>query len=394
MENPVFQAKGIVTFRNNDLPRSALTDITDHVVGSVVLPKNKSQLLAAPPAAMANFQDLTPESQQGRHIAEATLESYQKRPHAKTQEQKDYEARLQQGETGAGAGTPPKDETLSRLQQQAAQEKKENDASEAAFSAYHDRYIHDQDAKDLDAMTPEERKTLTSYGNYLKLQRADASSEMGPEPGEEEAVPREYQALVEKYGASRLAELYETASRDAALEQRQQVQQAAQRQSQGAVKGTLASAATVPVSLVGGPVALMSRLKDSQNSTGRYNSLSPYTAGDALNVWSDSVRQNVGQQIAGDGSNVLRQGASILYQAGMGTVDSVARAIVLGPTAAAATSAMGSYARTLSDASEKGATASQAVLLASAQAALDYAMDKIPLDQLAGLAKSGSTSAL
>ena len=394
MKNPVFQAKGIVTFRNNDLPRSALTDITDHVVGSVVLPKNKSQLLAAPPAAMANFQDATPESQQGRHIAEATLESYQKRPHAKTQEQKDYEARLQQGETGAGAGTPPQDETLIRLQQQAAQEKKENDASAAAFSAYHDRYIHDQDAKDLDAMTPEERKTLTSYGNYLKLQRADASSEMGPEPGEEEPVPREYQALVEKYGASRLAELYETASRDAALEQRQQVQQAAQRQSQGAVKGTLASAATVPVSLIGGPVALMSRLKDSQNSTGRYNSLSPYTAGDALNVWSDSVRQNVGQQIAGDGSNVLRQGASMLYQAGMGTVDSVAKAIVLGPTAAAATSAMGSYARTLSDASEKGATASQAVLLASAQAALDYAMDKIPLDQLAGLAKSGSTSAL
>ena len=394
MKNPVFQAKGIVTFRNNDLPRSALTDITDHVVGSVVLPKNKSQFLAAPPAAMANFQDATPESQQGRHIAEATLESYQKRPHAKTQEQKDYEARLQQGETGAGAGTPPQDETLIRLQQQAAQEKKENDASAAAFSAYHDRYIHDQDAKDLDAMTPEERKTLTSYGNYLKLQRADASSEMGPEPGEEEAVPREYQSLVEKYGASRLAELYETASRDAALEQRQQVQQAAQRQSQGAVKGTLASAATVPVSLIGGPVALMSRLKDSQNSTGRYNSLSPYTAGDALNVWSDSVRQNVGQQIAGDGSNVLRQGASMLYQAGMGTVDSVAKAIVLGPTVAAATSAMGGYARTLSDASEKGATASQAVLLASAQAALDYAMDKIPLDQLAGLAKSGSTSAL
>lgn len=394
MKNPVFQAKGIVTFRNNDLPRSALTDITDHVVGSVVLPKNKAQLLEAPPAAMVNFQDATPESQQGRHIAEATLESYQKRPHAKTQEQKDYEARLQQGETGAGAGTPPQDETLIRLQQQAAQEKKENDASEAAFSAYHDQYIHDQDAKDLDSMTPEERKTLTSYGNYLKLQRADASSEMGPEPGEEEAVPREYQALVEKYGASRLAELYETASRDAALEQRQQVQQAAQRQSQGAVKGTLASLATIPASVVGGGVALMSRLKDSQNSTGRYKTLSPYTAGDAVNVWSDSVRQNVGQQIAGDGSNIFRQGAAVLYQAGLGTVDSVAKAIVLGPAAAAATSAMGSYARTLSDASEKGATASQAVLLATANAALDYAMDKIPLDQLAGLAKSGSTSAL
>lgn len=394
MKNPVFQAKGIVTFRNNDLPRSALTDITDHVVGSVVLPKNKAQLLEAPPAAMVNFQDATPESQQGRHIAEATLESYQKRPHAKTQEQKDYEARLQQGETGAGAGTPPQDETLIRLQQQAAQEKKENDASEAAFSAYHDQYIHDQDAKDLDSMTPEERKTLTSYGNYLKLQRADASSEMGPEPGEEEAVPREYQALVEKYGASRLAELYETASRDAALEQRQQVQQAAQRQSQGAVKGTLASIATIPASVVGGGVALMSRLKDSQNSTGRYKTLSPYTAGDAVNVWSDSVRQNVGQQIAGDGSNIFRQGAAVLYQAGLGTVDSVAKAIVLGPAAAAATSAMGSYARTLSDASEKGATASQAVLLATANAALDYAMDKIPLDQLAGLAKSGSTSAL
>lgn len=392
---PVFQARGVTTVRTpNPENGGVLSDITDHVVKTAPLPKDKSRLLAAPPAAAANFQDATPESQQGRHIAETTLEAYKKSPQrqAAAQRESQWAAETQIG--SSPYEEPPQDETLSRLRQQADQEKKENDASAAAFSNYHDQFIHDHDTKDLDSMTPEERKTLTSYGNYLKLQRADASSEMGPEPVEEEAVPREYQALVEKYGASRLAELYETASRDAALEQRQQVQQAAQRQSQGTVGGTLASLATVPASVVGGGVALMSRLKDSQNSTGRYNSLSPYTAGDAVNVWADAVKQNVGQQIAGDGSNVLRQGASILYQAGLGTAESVAKAIVLGPGAAAATSAMGSYARTLSDASEKGATSSQAVLLATANAALDYAMDKIPLDQLAGLAKSGSTSAL
>lgn len=366
--------------QKNSVMSSILNEVTGATLGdrslvpaSVVAPKS--------PNAQADYED-----------ARRRLWAYQNDQEAQKaakERERAYNQAMSEGATGTGATY--QDETLARLQREV---KDTQQRYESEKTAAHDRYIHDQDAEDLDAMTPEERKTLTSYGNYLKLQRADASSEMGPEPGEEEAVPREYQALVEKYGASRLAELYETASRDAALEQRQQVQQAAQRQSQGAVKGTLASLATIPASVVGGGVALMSRLKDSQNSTGRYKTLSPYTAGDAVNVWSDSVRQNVGQQIAGDGSNIFRQGAAVLYQAGLGTVDSVAKAIVLGPAASAATSAMGSYARTLSDASEKGATASQAVLLATANAALDYAMDKIPLDQLAGLAKSGSTSAL
>lgn len=366
--------------QKNSVMSSILNEVTGATLGdrslvpaSVVAPKS--------PNAQSAYEDAR------RRLW--TYQNDQEAQKAAKERERAYNQAMSEGATGTGATY--QDETLARLQREV---KDTQQRYESEKTAAHDRYIHDQDAEDLDAMTPEERKTLTSYGNYLKLQRADASSEMGPEPGEEEAVPREYQALVEKYGASRVAELYETASRDAALEQRQQVQQAAQRQSQGAVKGTLASLATIPASVVGGGVALMSRLKDSQNSTGRYKTLSPYTAGDAVNVWSDSVRQNVGQQIAGDGSNIFRQGASVLYQAGLGTVDSVAKAIVLGPAAAAATSAMGSYARTLSDASEKGATASQAVLLATANAALDYAMDKIPLDQLAGLAKSGSTSAL
>lgn len=366
--------------QKNSVMSSILNEVTGATLGDrslvpapVVVPKS--------PNAQADYED-----------ARRRLWAYQNDQEAQKaakEKERAYNQAMSEGATGTGATY--QDETLARLQREV---KDTQQRYESEKTAAHDRYIHDQDAEDLDAMTPEERKTLTSYGNYLKLQRADASSEMGPEPGEEEAVPREYQALVEKYGAARLAELYETASRDAALEQRQQVQQAAQRQSQGAVRGTLASLATIPASVVGGGVALMSRLKDSQNSTGRYKTLSPYTAGDAIDVWADSVKQNVGQQIAGDGSNIFRQGAAVLYQAGLGTVDSVAKAIVLGPAAAAATSAMGSYARTLSDASEKGATASQAVLLATANAALDYAMDKIPLDQLAGLAKSGSTSAL
>lgn len=366
--------------QKNSVMSSILNEVTGATLGdrslvpaSVVAPKS--------PNAQADYED-----------ARRRLWAYQNDQEAQKaakERERAYNQAMSEGATGTGATY--QDETLARLQREV---KDTQQRYESEKTAAHDQYIHDQDSKDLDSMTPEERKTLTSYGNYLKLQRADASSEMGPEPGEEEAVPREYQALVEKYGASRLAELYETASRDAALEQRQQVQQAAQRQSQGAVGGTLASLATIPASVVGGGVALMSRLKDSQNSTGRYKTLSPYTAGDAIDVWADSVKQNVGQQIAGDGSNIFRQGAAVLYQAGLGTVDSVAKAIVLGPAASAATSAMGSYARTLSDASEKGATASQAVLLATANASLDYAMDKIPLDQLAGLAKSGSTSAL
>lgn len=324
--------------------------------------------------------------------ARRRLWAYQNDPQAQAaakEKEKAYNQALQEGATGTGAVY--QDETLSRLQQEA---KNAEQVYESEKTAAHDQNIYNQDMADISAMSDAERKTLASYGNYLRIQRQDASSEMGPEPGEGYPLPREYQALVDKYGESRLAGLAETATREAQLQQRQAVQDAAKRTSDGTVGGIASSIVSIPANLAGGAMALAGRLDEAKNATGRYQSLSPYTYGDALNTYTDTVRQNVAGQIAGDGSNFLRTGASILYQVGMGVADSTAKAIVLGPAVGAATSAMGSYTRTLADATERGATAAQAKLLASSTAALDFAMDKIPLDRLFSLASSGSTSAL
>lgn len=368
---------------STDNKRAAVQSAVDKAMGTMLMPIATVNVDASGNKgnAQADFED-----------ARRRLWAYQNDTQAQAaakEKEKAYNQALQEGATGTGAVY--QDETLARLQQEAKNAEK---VYESEKTAAHDQNIYNQDMADISAMSDAERKTLASYGNYLRIQRQDASSEMGPEPGEVYPLPREYQALVDKYGESRLAGLAETATREAQLQQRQAVQDAAKRTSDGTVGGIASSIVSIPANLAGGAMALAGRLDEAKNATGRYQSLSPYTYGDALNTYTDTVRQNVAGQIAGDGSNFLRTGASILYQVGMSTAESAAKAIVLGPAVGAATSAMGSYTRTLADATERGATAAQANLLASSTAALDFAMDKIPLDRLFSLASSGSTSAL
>lgn len=380
--SPVQQAVQNAMPKKNSVVDSINSYIIDHTV------KGNSLL----PASMITPTNPRHDPRSDYEDARRRLWVYQNDPQAQAaakEKEKAYNQALQEGATGTGAVY--QDETLARLQQEAKNAEKVYESEKAAA---HDRNIYNQDMADISAMSDAERKTLASYGNYLRIQRQDASSEMGPEPGEGYPLPREYQALVDKYGESRLAGLAETATREAQLQQRQAVQDAAKRTSDGTVGGIASSIVSIPANLAGGAMALAGRLDEAKNATGRYQSLSPYTYGDALNTYTDTVRQNVAGQIAGDGSNFLRTGASILYQVGMGVADSTAKAIVLGPAVGAATSAMGSYTRTLADATERGATAAQAKLLASSTAALDFAMDKIPLDRLFSLASSGSTSAL
>lgn len=390
-KQPIFQAKGYTVFRTKETPKQQTPKTQEAVVPTISDLERTAYKRKSSPAKMANFQDLTPESQQGADIAQKTLDAYTASPQrqAAMQREQDWVTARQTGQ--AASDTPPKDETLERLQAAARKEQAQQETSSSKSS---DQSIYEKDMADLNAMTEDERKTLRSYGNYLRIQRQDASSEMGPEPGEEEPIPREYQALVAKYGADRLAQLAETSTRSYQLEQRENVQDAAKQNSNGVLASILTSVGNLVTSPVSGVVALAGRLDEAKNRTGRYSSLSPYTYGDAMNVYADTSKQNIQQQIEGDGSNILRKGAALFYQVGTGALESAAKAVTLGPILAASTSAMNQYTRTLSEASERGATAQQATLLAASCAALDYAMDKIPMDRLFGLAKEGSTSAL
>lgn len=368
---------------------ATLTDITDHVVGSVVLPKDKAQLLAAPPAAMANFQDATPKSQQGTDIAQKTLDAYIASPQrqAAMQREQDWVNARQTGQ--AASETAPKDETLERLQAAARQEQAVNQERKDRAD---DQAVYDEDMREISGMTDAERQQLKDYVSVRDLGRTEnLITDLIYIPIKKRKAAG---SLWDKYGEARLNELAETYARDLHQQERQEVQQAAQNASSGVGGAALTTLGSIAAKPIGSVAALEGRLDELGQRTGRYSTLDPYSPGDTVNNFFDDAKQNVQRQIEGDGSNVFRKGAAVLYQAGTGTVENVLGAITLGPGVTAAVNATGQLTRTISEASARGATAGQAYLLATSSAALDYAMDKIPLDNLFGLAKEGSTSAL
>lgn len=284
---------------------------------------------------------------------------------------------------------PQKDETLIRLQQEAEMARRNYESAQAAEN---DRNIYNQDMADINAMSDEQLANLANYAAVREQGRTgNPITDLIYLPAKKKKAAGD---LLDTYGEKRLNELAETYSRSNAEREKEQVQESAKEASTGFVGGALTTLGGIAASPVSGWMGIKGRLDELGNATGRYASLQSFVPGDTMNVYTDTAKQNVTQQIAGDGSNVLRQGAALLYQAGVGAAESAAKAIVLGPQVAAATSAMNAYSRALADASEKGATAEQAVLLATSNAALDYAMDKIPMDRLFSLAQSGSTSAL
>lgn len=328
------------------------------------------------------------EAEKAADDAERNLKNYENSPAVKQRESSKTQLTGPHPQA-QGNSAPQKDETLIRLQQEAEMARRNY---ESAQTAENDRNIYNQDMADIDAMSDEQLENLANYaavreqgttGNpitdliYLPAQKRKAAGD-----------------LLNTYGEKRLNELAETYSRSNAEREKEQVQEAAKEASTGAVGGTLTTIGGIAASPVSGWMGIKGRLDELGNSTGRYASLQSFVPGDTMNVYTDTARQNVTQQIEGDGSNVLRKGAALLYQAGVGAAESATKAIVLGPQVAAATSAMNAYSRALADASEKGATAEQAVLLATSNAALDYVMDKIPMDKLFSLAQSGSTNAL
>lgn len=286
----------------------------------------------------------------------------------------------------------PQSENVKRLRQLRKDAEDSQQIAENAQKAEHDQSVYDEDMREISGMTDAERQQLKDYVSVRDQGRTgNILTDLIYLPREKKKAAG---SLWDKYGEARLNELAETYARDLHQQERQEVQQAAQDASQGVGGAVLTTVGGIAAKPIGSVMGLKGRLDELGQSTGRYSTLDPYTAGDAINTFTDAAKQNVQQQIEGDGSNVFRKGAAVLYQAGTGTVENVLGAITLGPGVTAAVNATGQLTRTISEASDRGATAGQAYLLATSSAALDYAMDKIPLDNLFGLAKEGSTSAL
>lgn len=286
----------------------------------------------------------------------------------------------------------PQSENVKRLRQLRKDAEDSQQIAENARKAEQDQAVYDEDMREISGLTDAERQQLKDYVSVRDLGRTEnLITDLIYIPIKKRKAAG---SLWDKYGEARLNELAETYARDLHQQERQEVQQAAQNASSGVGGAALTTLGSIAAKPIGSVAALEGRLDELGQRTGRYSTLDPYSPGDTVNNFFDDAKQNVQQQIAGDGSNVFRKGAAVLYQAGTGTVENVLGAITLGPGVTAAVNATGQLTRTISEASARGATAGQAYLLATSSAALDYAMDKIPLDNLFGLAKSGATSAL
>lgn len=290
---------------------------------------------------------------------------------------------LEQQTTGQQTTQQVRELQLKKAQRQADEQLK------AAENAQKDNETFLSDYDEISAMTPQEIQELEAYTTARDQGRSTNPLVELLQSKRKKAAAG---SLLEKYGEKRLDELAETYGRARHQQQEQQVQQKAREDvssTGGAVTRSIGTVVTAPFQ---GAMSVKGRLDELSNRTGRYSTLESFVPMDAARVYNNTVRSEVAQNMAGDGSNPLRKGAAVLYQAAAGTVSSLANAIVLGPGVGMAVNATNQFAQTVAEASAQGATPEQAYLYATANAAVDALTDKIPLDQLANVALAGNTN--
>lgn len=290
---------------------------------------------------------------------------------------------LEQQTTGQQTTQQVRELQLKKAQRQADEQLK------AAENAQKDNEIFLSDYDEISAMSPQEIQELEAYTTARDQGRStNPLTELYLQGKRKKSAG----SLLEKYGQQRLDELAETYGRARHQQQEQQVQQKAKEDVSSFGGALTRSVGTVVTAPLQGAMSVKGRLDELSNRTGRYSTLESFVPMDAARVYNNTVRSEVAQNIAGDGSNPLRKGAAVFYQAGIGTVSSLANAIVLGPGVGMAVNATNQFAQTVAEASAQGATPEQAYLYATANAAVDALTDKIPLDKLANVALSGNTN--
>lgn len=338
--------------------------------------QKKQEKKDAADSAMSLYQQSTPSKPQ---------QNYQQQQNQVQTEpdKKNALSYLEQQTTGQQTTQQVRELQLKKAQRQADEQLK------AAENAQKDNEIFLSDYDEISAMSPQEIQELEAYTTARDQGRSDNPlTEFYLQSKRKKTAG----SLLEKYGQQRLDELAETYGRARHQQQEQQVQQKAKEDVSSFGGALTRSVGTVVTAPLQGAMSVKGRLDELSNRTGRYSTLESFVPMDAARVYNNTVRSEVAQNIAGDGSNPLRKGAAVLYQAGIGTVSSLANAIVLGPGVGMAVNATNQFAQTVAEASAQGATPEQAYLYATANAAVDALTDKIPLDQLANVALSGNTN--
>lgn len=256
-----------------------------------------------------------------------------------------------------------------------------------------DKAVYDAGVAEIDALDEEDRRNLEKYvADRSSTQIANMF--LGPQFDSYNLNP-----IVQKYGIGKVRQMAETYER---MQNEQLVQDVSEGTAQ-ALEGKAGighNVASIGANAVGGIVSTIGRGQELMNRTGQYQTLQEHTAGDALNVYAGTVREETAKKIEGDEydeegnlvkeGGALRKGLSIGYQGVMSAADSIARAALGGGGAGTlALAATGSFSQTVGEASKQGASPTQAIILGVGTAAIEAATEKVPLDNLLKAAKGG-----
>ena len=198
-----------------------------------------------------------------------------------------------------------------------------------------------------------------------------------------------------QFGQKRARELAESWMRYRSQEGSEQVSQYAQENADGGFLGKVAaSGASVFANAMGSLTAPVGYLIEAGGRTGRYQTLDPNNPGAIAGQYASTVRGEIAKNIEGEEPGVVRKALSYGYQGVMSAADNLVRLAMGGGTkfGSLGLAAVGSFGSTLSEASSKGATPAQAVLMGVSTAALELLTEKYSIDNLFEAAENGAES--
>ena len=257
--------------------------------------------------------------------------------------------------------------------------------------------IRDADMKEIESWSDEDREQLQKYvSNDSKTGNLLVNSNPLLWFGANKALGDSAKYLFDKYGEEKTKQLASSYSRYLNEEEAKKIEE----ETKKAVDKSVASAIGHNIfgagtRLFGGLQATADRFSEALDRDERYPTLAPYTSGDLMTLHGQTVTAQTARNIAGEDGGILRQGASYLYQGGMTMMDSFLRATAGGGAAGgAAIAACNAFSQTVSEASKQGATPEQAYTLGAAVAGVEYLSEKIPMDEVFKVAKTGDTKVL
>lgn len=260
------------------------------------------------------------------------------------------------------------------------------------LQAEEDQRIMDEDLKELESWSEEDRNNLN---RYIAERDQHAYNSLNPMIGPQFDTYN-LNPIVEKYGIDKVRRMAETVKRNQNAETMGKVEETAQNTANNRpwLGGTLGSVASIPANLAGALTGPLGYVVEAGQRTGRYSTLDPNNLGNLPSVYGETVRSEVAQNIRGDedSTNWLRKLAALGYQGGMSALDSGARLLASGGSSgiSSALAASGAFGNGLRQYSQQGADPAQAAAMALVNAGFEYATEKIPTEKMLTMFKKGN----